>query len=145
LRLIVTSTRPRFLLPIDREIRNRLSANWFVCLFVLLGALICAEKLIIRPIEIWRGWRNGSARATGSVRAARNRLPAEFIPLARAFNAMARSFAGASVSWSPQRTADRDRPIDMLSGLATGAAFQSRLDFEWMKAQQYDSELSLLR
>ena len=34
--------------------------------------------------------------------------------------------------------------IDMLSGLANRRGFQSRLDFEWMKAQQYDSELSLM-
>ena len=34
--------------------------------------------------------------------------------------------------------------IDMLSGLANRRGFQSRLDFEWMKAQQYGSELSLL-
>jgi diguanylate cyclase (GGDEF)-like protein len=34
--------------------------------------------------------------------------------------------------------------IDMLSGLANRRGFQSRLDFEWMKARQYDSELSLL-
>jgi diguanylate cyclase (GGDEF)-like protein len=32
----------------------------------------------------------------------------------------------------------------MLSGLANRRGFQSRLDFEWMKAQQYDSELSLM-
>src|SRR5262249_32719147 len=32
----------------------------------------------------------------------------------------------------------------MLSGLANRRGFQSRLDFEWMKAQQYDCELSLL-
>src|SRR5499433_2818320 len=34
--------------------------------------------------------------------------------------------------------------IDMLSGLANRRGFQGRLDFEWMKAQQYHSELSLL-
>ena len=34
--------------------------------------------------------------------------------------------------------------IDMLSGLANRRGFQSRLDFEWMKAQQYNCELSLL-
>jgi diguanylate cyclase (GGDEF)-like protein len=32
----------------------------------------------------------------------------------------------------------------MLSGLANRRGFQSRLDFEWMKAQQYQCELSLL-
>jgi diguanylate cyclase (GGDEF)-like protein len=31
-----------------------------------------------------------------------------------------------------------------LSGLANRRGFQSRLDFEWMRAQQYNSELSLL-
>src|SRR5437763_11327216 len=34
--------------------------------------------------------------------------------------------------------------IDMLSGLANRRGFQSRLDFEWMKAKQHNSELSLL-
>jgi len=34
--------------------------------------------------------------------------------------------------------------IDMLSGLANRRGFQSRLDFEWMKAQQYNNGLSLL-
>jgi diguanylate cyclase (GGDEF)-like protein len=34
--------------------------------------------------------------------------------------------------------------VDMLSGLANRRGFQSRLDFEWLKAQQHDSELSLL-
>jgi diguanylate cyclase (GGDEF)-like protein len=34
--------------------------------------------------------------------------------------------------------------IDMLSGLANRRGFQSRLDFEWMRAQQYGSELALL-
>ncbi len=34
--------------------------------------------------------------------------------------------------------------IDMLSGLANRRGFQSRLDFEWMRSQQYDSDLSLL-
>jgi diguanylate cyclase (GGDEF)-like protein len=34
--------------------------------------------------------------------------------------------------------------IDMLSGLANRRGFQSRLDFEWLKAQQHNSELSLL-
>jgi diguanylate cyclase (GGDEF)-like protein len=34
--------------------------------------------------------------------------------------------------------------IDMLSGLANRRGFQSRLDFEWMKALQDDGEVSLL-
>jgi diguanylate cyclase (GGDEF)-like protein len=80
-----------------------------------------------------------------SARVAPNRLPAEFVPLARAFNAMAAQLAERE----RELVATNDRltvmaSIDMLSGLANRRGFQSRLDFEWMKAQQYSSELSVL-
>ncbi len=75
----------------------------------------------------------------------RSRLPAEFVPLARAFNAMAAQLSQRE----RELVATNDRltvmaSIDMLSGLANRRGFQSRLDFEWMRSQQYDSELSLL-
>src|SRR4029079_18093761 len=80
-----------------------------------------------------------------SARVKHSRLPSEFVPLARAFNAMAAQLG----SRERELVATNDRltviaSIDMLSGLANRRGFQSRLDFEWMKAQQYDSELSLL-
>ena len=80
-----------------------------------------------------------------SVRAASSRLPAEFVPLASAFDAMAAQLAERE----RELIESNDRltvmaSIDMLSGLANRRGFQSRLDFEWMKAQQYDGELSLL-
>ena len=131
---------------INREIRTAYLQLGFVCLFVLLGALIAAEKLIINPIEVMTGMaRSASARATASARVARSRLPSEFVPLARAFNAMAAQLSQRE----RELVATNDRltvmaSIDMLSGLANRRGFQSRLDFEWMKAQQYDSELSLL-
>jgi len=80
-----------------------------------------------------------------SVRATRSRLPAEFVPLARAFNAMAAQLGQRE----RELVATNDRltviaSIDMLSGLANRRGFQSRLDFEWLRAQQYDGELSLL-
>jgi diguanylate cyclase (GGDEF)-like protein len=67
------------------------------------------------------------------------------VPLARAFNAMAAQLGQRE----RELVATNDRltviaSIDMLSGLANRRGFQSRLDFEWMKAQQYGSELSLL-
>jgi diguanylate cyclase (GGDEF)-like protein len=72
-------------------------------------------------------------------------LPAEFVPLARAFNAMAAQLTERE----RELIATNDRltvmaSIDMLSGLANRRGFQSRLDFEWVKAQQYDAALSLL-
>jgi diguanylate cyclase (GGDEF)-like protein len=84
-------------------------------------------------------------RGDWSARAAPSRLPAEFAPLARAFNAMAAQLGQRE----RELLATNDRltviaSIDMLSGLANRRGFQSRLDFEWMKAQQCGTELSLL-
>jgi diguanylate cyclase (GGDEF)-like protein len=67
------------------------------------------------------------------------------MPLARAFNAMAAQLSQRE----RELVATNDRltvmaSIDMLSGLANRRGFQSRLDFEWMKAQQQNCELSLL-
>ena len=60
----------------------------FVCLFVLLGALIAAG-LIIQPIGVMVAMakRFGEGRLVGA-RGAQT-VPAEFVPLAQAFNAMA--------------------------------------------------------
>ena len=67
------------------------------------------------------------------------------MPLARAFNAMAAQLSQRE----RELVATNDRltvmaSIDMLSGLANRRGFQSRLDFEWLKAQQNNTELALL-
>jgi diguanylate cyclase (GGDEF)-like protein len=144
-RLIVSIDEAKVSATINREIRTAYLQLGFVCLFVLLGALIAAEKLIIQPIEMMATIAKRFGQGDWSVRAARNRLPAEFIPLARALNAMAAQLGERE----RELVATNDRltvmaSIDMLSGLANRRGFQSRLDFEWMKAQQSDSELSLL-
>jgi diguanylate cyclase (GGDEF)-like protein len=144
-RLVVSIDEAKVSAVINREIRTAYVQLGFVCLFVLLGALIAAEKLIIQPIEILAAMTKRFGQGDWSVRAARSRLPAEFVPLARAFNAMAAQLGQRE----RELVATNDRltviaSIDMLSGLANRRGFQSRLDFEWMKAQQYDSEVSLL-
>jgi diguanylate cyclase (GGDEF)-like protein len=144
-RLIVSIDETKVSAAINREIRTAYLQLGFVCLFVLLGALIAAEKLVIGPIEMIAAMAKKFGQGDWSVRAARGRLPAEFVPLARAFNAMAAQLGQRE----RELVATNDRltviaSIDMLSGLANRRGFQSRLDFEWMKAQQYDSELSLL-
>jgi diguanylate cyclase (GGDEF)-like protein len=144
-RLIVSIDETKVSEAINREIRAAYLELGFVCLFVLLGALVAAQKLIIQPIEMLEAMAKRFGQGDWSVRAAPSQLPAEFVPLARAFNAMAAQLG--------QRERDllatNDRltviaSIDMLSGLANRRGFQSRLDLEWMKAQEYDSELSLL-
>ncbi|MFZ2154744.1 MAG: diguanylate cyclase [Bradyrhizobium sp.] len=144
-RLIVSIDEARVSAAINREIRTAYLQLGFVCLFVLLGALVAAEKLIIQPIEMMAATATRFGQGEWSVRAARGRLPAEFVPLARAFNAMAAQLGKRE----RELVATNDRltvmaSIDMLSGLANRRGFQSRLDFEWMKAQQNDEELSLL-
>jgi len=144
-RLIVSIDETKVSAAINRDIRTAYLQLCFVCLFVLLGALVAAEKLIIYPVEMMAAAAKRSGQGDWSARAGRNRLPAEFVPLARAFNAMAAKLGERE----RELIATNDRltvmaSIDMLSGLANRRGFQSRLDFEWMKAQQYDSELSLL-
>jgi diguanylate cyclase (GGDEF)-like protein len=144
-RLIVSIDEDKVTAAINREIRTAYLQLGFVCLFVLLGALIGAEKLIINPIEVMTGMAKRFGEGDWSARVSRSRLPSEFMPLARAFNAMAAQLSQRE----RELVATNDRltvmaSIDMLSGLANRRGFQSRLDFEWMKAQQYHCELSLL-
>ena len=144
-RLVIGIDEAKVSEAINGEIRTAYLQLAFVCLFVLLGALVAAEKLIIQPIEMLAAMAKRFGQGEWSVRAARKSLPAEFVPLARAFNAMAAQLGKRE----RELVATNDRltvmaSIDMLSGLANRRGFQSRLDFEWMKAQQYDCELSLL-
>jgi diguanylate cyclase (GGDEF)-like protein len=144
-RLIASIDEDKVVAAINRDIRTAYLQLLFVSLFVLLGALIAAQKLIIQPINMLAGMAKRFGQGDWSARPERDRLPAEFVPLARAFNSMASELSQRERSL----VATNDRltvmaSIDMLSGLANRRGFQSRLDFEWMKAQQYDGELSLL-
>ena len=144
-RLLVSIDEDKITAAIRSEIRTAYLQLLFVCLFVLGGALIAAEKLVIKPIEMLANMATRFGQGDRSARAARTRLPAEFVPLARAFNAMAAQLAQRE----RELVATNDRltviaSIDMLSGLANRRGFQSRLDFEWMKAQQYSCDLSLM-
>jgi diguanylate cyclase (GGDEF)-like protein len=129
----------------DHEIRTAYLQLGFVCLFVLLGALVVAERLIIRPIEMMETMAQRFGRGDWSARVARDRLPAEFVPLARAFYGMAAQLRGRE----RELRASNEQltvlaSVDMLSGLANRRGFQSRLDFEWLKAQQSGDDLALL-
>ena len=144
-RLIASIDEDRVTSAINRDIRTAYLQLLFVCLFVLLGALIAAEKLIIEPINMLATMAKRFGQGDWTARPLRNHLPAEFVPLARAINGMAAQLGQRE----RQLVAANDRltviaSIDMLSGLANRRGFQSRLDFEWMKAQQYQCELWLL-
>jgi hypothetical protein len=112
---------------------------------VLLGALIAAEKLIIQPIENHGG--DGKTVRPGRMVGTRGAQPVA--GRIRAAGPRVQRDGGQLGERERELIASNDRltvmaSIDMLSGLANRRGFQSRLDFEWMKAQQYNSELSLL-
>jgi diguanylate cyclase (GGDEF)-like protein len=144
-RLVVSIDEAEIAAATNRDIRTAYLQLAFVCLFVLLGALVAAERIIIRPISMMAAIAQRFGRGDWSARAARTGLPAEFIPLARAFNAMAAKLSERE----RELIATNDRltviaSVDMLSGLANRRGFQSRLDFEWLKALQSGKEVALL-
>jgi diguanylate cyclase (GGDEF)-like protein len=142
--LVVGIDEAKVSVAIDRDIRTAYVQLAFVCVLVLLGALIAAEKLIIQPIDMMASTAKRFGQGDWSARAAR-RLPAEFVPLSRALNGMAAQLGQRErelVAHNDHLTVMAS--IDMLSGLANRRGFQSRLDFEWLKGEQYAAELSLL-
>ncbi|MGB3447954.1 MAG: diguanylate cyclase [Xanthobacteraceae bacterium] len=144
-RLIVSIDEAMVTAGINRDIRIAYVELAFVCLVVLLGALLVVEGLIMRPIQILTRTVQQLGRGDRDVRAARHELPTEFVPLARAFNTMAVQLAGRE----RELLASNNRlsviaSIDTVSGLANRRGFQNRLDFEWHKADQTGTELALL-
>jgi len=144
-RLVVTIDENKVSAGINRDIRTAYLQLALVCLFVLLGALIAAERLIVQPISLLTAIAHKFAQGDWSARVARARLPAEFVPLARAFNAMAAQLGQRErelVATNSRLTVMAS--MDLLSGLANRRGFQSRLDFEWLKGQQTGSRLALM-
>lgn len=144
-RLILIVDEARIAAATNLDIRNAYLQLGLVCLMVLLGALFAAEQLIIRPIHKLVAVARRLGDGEWSARASDSRLPAEFAPLARAFDKMASQLSERE----RELIASNDRltviaSSDMLSGLANRRGFQSRLDFEWAKALQGGGQLSLL-
>ena len=97
-RLIVSIDEAKVTAAINREIRTAYFQLGFVCLFVLLGALVGAEQLIIHPIEVMTGMAKRFGEGDSSARVAKNRLPSEFVPRWR------RGSVAASANWSRPMT-----------------------------------------
>ena len=143
--LIVSIDEAQISATADHEIRTAYLQLGLVCLFVLLGALVVAERLIMKPIEMLEVTAQCFGRGDWSSRVPRNRLPAEFAPLARALYGMAAKLRGRE----RELRASNEQltvlaSIDMLSGLANRRGFQDRLDLEWLKGQQSGHGLALL-
>lgn len=144
-RMIVSINQSVMLGDVNRDIRTAYLQLALVGLFTLLGAWFAGERLIIRPLRMMTDTANRFGRGEFSARASNASLPLEFIPLAKAFDAMASQLSERE----REMAAANDRltviaSLDLVSGLANRRGFQSRLEFEWMKALQTDGRLSLL-
>ncbi|CAN5134746.1 diguanylate cyclase [soil metagenome] len=144
-RMIVSINQSVLLGGINRDIRTAYMQLTFVGLFTLLGAWFVGERLIIRPIRSLTDMAHRFGRGEFSARASSTALPREFIPLAKAFDAMASQLAERE----REMAAANDRltviaSLDLVSGLANRRGFQSRFEFEWMKAIQTGTQLSIL-
>lgn len=144
-RMIVSINKFAMLGDINRDIRTAYVQLALVGLFTLLGAWFVGERLIIRPVRTMTDMANRFGRGEFTARASSANLPREFVPLAKAFDAMASQLSERE----REMAAANDRltviaSLDLVSGLANRRGFQSRLEFEWMKALQSDTQLSVL-
>jgi diguanylate cyclase (GGDEF)-like protein len=143
-RLIVSIDERAMLASIERDIRAAYLQLGLVGLLVLIGAWFMSERLIIRPIQLLTNAATRFGAGDMTARTVQNGLPPEFAPLAQAFNGMA------------TRLAEREREllnlnsqlsvlasVDTLSGLANRRAFDSRMNFEWLKAEHDSARLAL--
>jgi diguanylate cyclase (GGDEF)-like protein len=144
-RMIVSIDQETLLAPINHDIQKAYLQLLLVSLLALLGAWFVGEQVIMRPIRMLTGIANRFGQGDLAARATGQSLPAEFKPLAVAFNVMAAQLAERE----RDLIATNDRltvmaSIDMVSGLANRRGFQARLEFEWLKMQQLDGRLALL-
>jgi diguanylate cyclase (GGDEF)-like protein len=144
-RMIVSIDQSVMLGEVNRDIRTAYFQLGFVGILTLLGAWLAGERLIIRPVRMMTDIANRLGRGDLSARSTGATLPLEFVPLAKAFDAMASQLSERE----REMAAANDRltviaSLDLVSGLANRRGFQSRLEFEWMKALQTNSQLSVL-
>ena len=144
-RMIVSIDESELLGDIDLSIRTAYMQLGFLVLFALLGGWLAGERLIIHPIGIIAGLADRFGQGDLSSPESDMRLPPEFQPLARAFGRMATQLRERE----RELVATNDRlrvmaSVDMISGLANRRGLQSRLEFEWKKAEQTGGPVSLV-
>ena len=143
-RLIVSIDERAMLASIDRDIRAAYLQLAMIGLLVLVGAWFMSERLIIRPIRLLTNAATRFGAGDLSARSVQSGLPPEFAPLAQAFNAMATRLAERErelLNLNSQLSVQAS--VDALSGLANRRAFDSRLNFEWVKAEHERGKLAL--
>lgn len=144
-RMIASINEARMLGDIDHSIRAAYGKFALIIVCALIGACVVAERLIVHPISVIIDMAERVGAGDLSSRPLATPLPHEFKPLARAFNRMADQLAERErdlLATNNRLTVMAS--VDVISGLANRRGFQSRLDFEWMKAVQTGCTMSII-
>ena len=145
LSLVVSVDETRIVGDIDRDIRNAYLQLALVSIAVLLGAWMFAERLIMRPIRVLTTMATRLGQGDFSTRSDRTTMPPEFARLATELNVMASQLGERE---RELRASNNQLSVlaslDSLSGLANRRGFDSRLGFEWVRAQHSGHSLALM-
>jgi diguanylate cyclase (GGDEF)-like protein len=144
-RLVVGISEAEVVGPINREIWTSYLEFSFFSLIVLFGAWVVSERLVIRPIRLLASVAQRFGRGDLAARAKQPGLPVEFDALAKSFDAMAAQLGereGELRATNSRLTVLAT--LDPVSGLANRRGFESRVDFEWMRATQTQQSLAIL-
>ncbi len=145
LSLVVSVDESRIVGDIDRDIRNAYLQLALVSIAVLLGAWMFAERLIMRPIRVLTTMATRLGQGDFSTRSDRTTMPPEFARLATELNVMASQLGERE---RELRASNNQLSVlaslDSLSGLANRRGFDSRLGFEWVRAEHSGHSLALL-
>jgi diguanylate cyclase (GGDEF)-like protein len=137
----------------EKEVLRRVNdATWysytqlgFITAIVLIAIWLGGERLLVRPIHALVRTARRLGQGEVHERMADKRWPAEFVPLAAAFDDMADQLAARE----QELCAINDRlknlaQIDGLTGLANRRTFDTRLQSAWLRAAAARDPLALL-
>lgn len=144
-RLVVGVSEAEVIGPISREIWTSYLEFAFFSLIVLFGAWVVSERLVISPIRVLANVAQRFGRGDLTARVKQKGLPIEFDALAKSFDTMAAQLGARE----GELRASNSRltvlaTLDSVSGLANRRGFESRVDFEWMRATQTLQPLAIL-
>ena len=145
LSVLISVDETRVLGDVDRDIRNAYLQLALVSLAVLFGAWMFSERLIIRPIRVLTTMATRLGQGDFSSRSDRTSMPPEFARLATELNVMASQLGERE---RELRASNNQLSVlaslDSLSGLANRRGFDSRLGFEWVRAEHSGHTLALM-
>jgi diguanylate cyclase (GGDEF)-like protein len=144
-RLLVGLDEAEVLRRIDHEIAIAYLQLGLFGILTLLAAWFGGERLVVEPIRALARTAGRIGRGDLDARPSRDKLAAEFAPLAAALTDMAIKLSERDRELrSANRHLEALASIDSLSGLANRRSFDARLDAEWHRAASLRRPIALM-